>query len=135
MEVRHRPRVSASLFPGKKPSLLRNGGIVGLNRGLDALEKGRASCPWSQLNHYPRLSALKPNHYAENAVRVLQIINNRKRKWYIKHEQCTAYRKITLLSYFVKSLYICAMLRIGLNERYTFRFKVLTAVTMKVALL
>jgi hypothetical protein len=44
-------------------------------------------------------------------------------------------QKITLLLYFAKSSYVCTMLRLRLNERYTFRFKVLTEVIMKVALL
>jgi hypothetical protein len=135
MEVMHRPRVSASLSPGKKHSLPRNGEIVRLNRGLNALEKGTASCLWSELNHCPRSSALIPNYYAENAVRIPQIINNYKRKWYVKYKERTACRKITLLFYLFKSSYVCAMLRLRLNERYTFRFKVLTTVTMKVALL
>jgi hypothetical protein len=64
MEVRHRTRVSVSLFPGKKPSVPQNGEIVGLNIGLDALEKGTAPCLWSELNHYPRSSTLKPSQYA-----------------------------------------------------------------------
>jgi hypothetical protein len=80
MEVMHRPRVSASLYPGKKHSVPRNGEIVRLNRGLGALEKGTASCLWSELNHCPWSSALKPNYYAENAARIPQIINNYKRK-------------------------------------------------------
>ena len=70
MEVRHGPRVSAALFPEKKPSVPQNGEIVGLNRGLDALEEGTASFIWNELNHYPRWPALKPNHYADNAVHV-----------------------------------------------------------------
>jgi hypothetical protein len=60
---------------GEEDLFTTNGEIVGLNRGLDALEKGTASCLWSELNHDPRSPAMKPNDYTDNTVHVPYIIN------------------------------------------------------------
>jgi hypothetical protein len=57
-------------IPREKTLCTQNGEIVGLYRGLDALEKGTTTFIWSELNHYHQWPALKPNHYADNAVHV-----------------------------------------------------------------
>jgi hypothetical protein len=60
-----------SLFvTGEEALCTTNAEIVGLNRGLDALEKGTASCLWSEFIHDSLLPAMKPNYYADKTVHV-----------------------------------------------------------------